>query len=285
MPLLVPASPSCAWRSLAAARLRTRSWGAGLFGLSMIGLGRLDLAGRDPRPRLDLGGGRALFEPALHAGRRGVLIPLILAYTAWSYWVFRGKVGEEGYHVRLLVQDFGFVVAAIDGPVHGDRRSASASPDELREEFRKAWDEQDTITPMVTDWRAVLDYLCRLPEVDPDAVGYYGISMGTAYGLPLVAAESRISRAVLGMWGLSRKHSDRLLADAGRIRCPLLFLQQWHDERFTREDQARLFDAFGSEDRRMYVYPGGHRDPDATRLADIAHFLTAGLAPGQRSGP
>ena len=27
-----------------------------------------------------------------------VLIPVILAYTAWSYWVFRGKVGEEGYH-------------------------------------------------------------------------------------------------------------------------------------------------------------------------------------------
>ncbi|WP_207100247.1 cytochrome d ubiquinol oxidase subunit II [Paracoccus shandongensis] len=27
-----------------------------------------------------------------------VLIPLILAYTAWSYWVFRGKAGHEGYH-------------------------------------------------------------------------------------------------------------------------------------------------------------------------------------------
>ncbi|MFN3389448.1 MAG: cytochrome d ubiquinol oxidase subunit II [Allosphingosinicella sp.] len=27
-----------------------------------------------------------------------VLIPLILAYTVFSYWVFRGKVGEEGYH-------------------------------------------------------------------------------------------------------------------------------------------------------------------------------------------
>ena len=25
------------------------------------------------------------------------LIPIILAYTAWAYWVFRGKVGE-GYH-------------------------------------------------------------------------------------------------------------------------------------------------------------------------------------------
>ena len=27
-----------------------------------------------------------------------VVIPLILAYTAWSYWVFRGKVDDSGYH-------------------------------------------------------------------------------------------------------------------------------------------------------------------------------------------
>ena len=27
-----------------------------------------------------------------------VLVPIILVYTAWSYWVFRGKVGMEGYH-------------------------------------------------------------------------------------------------------------------------------------------------------------------------------------------
>jgi cytochrome d ubiquinol oxidase subunit II len=26
------------------------------------------------------------------------ILPLILGYTAWSYWVFRGKVGAEGYH-------------------------------------------------------------------------------------------------------------------------------------------------------------------------------------------
>jgi cytochrome d ubiquinol oxidase subunit II len=27
-----------------------------------------------------------------------VLIPIILAYTGYSYWVFRGKTGHEGYH-------------------------------------------------------------------------------------------------------------------------------------------------------------------------------------------
>ena len=29
----------------------------------------------------------------------GVLVPLILGYTAWAYWVFRGKVRHgSGYH-------------------------------------------------------------------------------------------------------------------------------------------------------------------------------------------
>jgi cytochrome bd ubiquinol oxidase subunit II len=28
-----------------------------------------------------------------------VLVPIIIAYSAYSYWVFRGKVsGTEGYH-------------------------------------------------------------------------------------------------------------------------------------------------------------------------------------------
>jgi cytochrome d ubiquinol oxidase subunit II len=27
-----------------------------------------------------------------------IMVPVILAYTAWAYWVFRGKVGSEGYH-------------------------------------------------------------------------------------------------------------------------------------------------------------------------------------------
>ena len=28
----------------------------------------------------------------------GAILPLILIYTAWAYWVFRGKVAAEGYH-------------------------------------------------------------------------------------------------------------------------------------------------------------------------------------------
>ncbi len=28
----------------------------------------------------------------------GLTMPLILGYTGWAYWVFRGKVGKDGYH-------------------------------------------------------------------------------------------------------------------------------------------------------------------------------------------
>ncbi|MGJ3649943.1 cytochrome d ubiquinol oxidase subunit II [Sphingomonas sp. GlSt437] len=27
-----------------------------------------------------------------------IILPVILTYTAWAYWVFRGKVGTQGYH-------------------------------------------------------------------------------------------------------------------------------------------------------------------------------------------
>jgi len=27
-----------------------------------------------------------------------IIMPVILAYTGWAYWVFRGKVGAHGYH-------------------------------------------------------------------------------------------------------------------------------------------------------------------------------------------
>jgi cytochrome d ubiquinol oxidase subunit II len=27
-----------------------------------------------------------------------VIMPVIIAYTGWAYWVFRGKAGTHGYH-------------------------------------------------------------------------------------------------------------------------------------------------------------------------------------------
>ncbi|HUH77178.1 MAG TPA: cytochrome d ubiquinol oxidase subunit II [Devosia sp.] len=73
-------------------------WALSLFGLCILGLGisiwpdvipaRVTIweAAAPPRSQIFMLVGAA------------VLVPVILAYTTWAYWVFRGKVGSEGYH-------------------------------------------------------------------------------------------------------------------------------------------------------------------------------------------
>jgi cytochrome d ubiquinol oxidase subunit II len=69
-----------------------------LFGLGMIGIGVTIWPYVVP-------GALTIWEAATSARSQwfmlvGVIltVPLILGYTGWSYWVFRGKVGNEGYH-------------------------------------------------------------------------------------------------------------------------------------------------------------------------------------------
>jgi cytochrome d ubiquinol oxidase subunit II len=37
-------------------------------------------------------------EPAFMLAGARCMVPIILAYTGYAYWVFRGKTGHEGYH-------------------------------------------------------------------------------------------------------------------------------------------------------------------------------------------
>ncbi len=213
----------------------------------------------------------AFWTPAEGGGRK----PLVLVGH-----------GGSGHKKSSLVQDIalplvrkhGYAVAAIDGPVHGARRAAFAEGLPVRDEFLALWTAGGSVDPMIADWRAALDALCGLPEVDASAIGWKGISMGTAYGLPLVAAEPRIRAAVLGMWGLSYPNSGRLAEDAPKVGCAVLFQQKWDDELFTRESQIELFDRLGSTDKRLKVYMGGHKNPEGEQLQDILDFLVARLS-------
>ena len=99
MPLLVAAAALLLWRSLR----RDTDWHPFLWSLSLFLLSMIGLAisiWPDVIP-----GRVSIWEAAAPESSQifmlvgaGVLIPIILAYTGWAYWVFRGKVGEEGYH-------------------------------------------------------------------------------------------------------------------------------------------------------------------------------------------
>ncbi|WP_332812342.1 cytochrome d ubiquinol oxidase subunit II [Sphingomonas sp.] len=99
MPLLVVLTALAAWRSLGrGADAAPFLWALGLFALSFVGLGISIWPDVIPG-RVSIWQAAAPYQSQLFLLiGAAALIPLILAYTAWSYWVFRGKVGEQGYH-------------------------------------------------------------------------------------------------------------------------------------------------------------------------------------------
>lgn len=135
----------------------------------------------------------------------------------------------------------GFHVAVIDAPGHGDRPRTAHDEQDIAE-LRKA-QATGTQGPVVVrynarlaelavpEWQATLDALQELPEIGTDGpVGYFGLTLGTAIGVPLVAAEPRITAAVFGlMW------PDAVAEAAQQITVPVEYDIQWDDEIIPRE--------------------------------------------------
>ena len=176
---------------------------------------------------------------------------------------------------RRYVREHGCAAAAIDGPWHGDRRRS-------RDSERPAI-TAGVVAEMVADWTATLDALAALPEIDGSRVAYGGVSMGTLFGIPLIAAEPRIRGSVLGLCGLrgapgeQAHRSDWLAVDAPKVRCPTLFLVQWDDELFPREAAFALFDLLGATDKRLHAHPGRHAEAPEHTKAMAARFLASRL--------
>ena len=185
---------------------------------------------------------------------------------------------------RTLVRHHGMAAVAIDGPVHGDRRPGGEADGSLvMLEFGQRWADDPGITDdMVEDWRAVMGAVQSLDEVGRGRVGYWGLSMGTILGVPLVAAEPAISVAVLGLWGLTGPTKERLASDAATVSCPVLFLVQWDDALCPRQRCFELFDALGTTDKRLHANPGAHSAIPPEEFLDTAQFLADHLVPAEQ---
>jgi len=195
-----------------------------------------------------------------------------------------GSSKAEGYVVALarrLVRHHGFAAAAIDGPVHGDRRADGGANGALAFlEFSQLWAGEPTMTDeMVADWQLTIDHLHALEEVGAGPTGWWGLSMGTILGLPVVAADRRIEVAVLGLMGLTGPTRERIAKDAPAVSCPVLFLVQRGDELFPLDTSLELFDALGSADKRLHLNLGHHGDVPLEEFDASEAFLARHLAP------
>ncbi|MDP4005986.1 cytochrome d ubiquinol oxidase subunit II [Methylobacterium sp. NEAU K] len=99
VPLLVALAAYALWRTLrGGAERRPFLIALGLFALSFVGLGISIFPDVVP-------GRITIWQAAAPEASQvfmlvgaSILIPVILIYTAYSYWVFRGKVDAHGYH-------------------------------------------------------------------------------------------------------------------------------------------------------------------------------------------
>jgi dienelactone hydrolase len=174
----------------------------------------------------------------------------------------------------------GCAVAAIDLPYHGERTPPGEVGMSARERRARlglsAWRERNACATMqaVADWQAAIDAAQALPEVGHGRVGYFGLSLGTRCGLPLAAAESRLTAAVLGLFGYAGPAGPPGVAEAARqVTIPVLFLVQWDDELYPRSDGFALFDLLASERKTLHANPGGHLDVPRSEFAAAMGFL------------
>jgi pimeloyl-ACP methyl ester carboxylesterase len=163
------------------------------------------------------------------------------------------------------VTSCGFAVAAIDAPGHGDRQRTEQ--DErftavLRERIAAGEPVGSHVarynaalaTRAVPEWQFVLDALQKLDHVGAGGpVGYWGVALGSAIGIPFVAAEPRIAAAVFGVIG-----HEILTEAAAQVTVPVEFLLQWDDELVPRDSGLALFDALGSREKALHANSGRH---------------------------
>jgi len=185
---------------------------------------------------------------------------------------------------RRYVTGLGYAVAAIDAPGWGERPTpAEYEPfnTEIEEIVAAGKSPGDAYARRgvvaaelaIPEWQATLDALTALDWIGGGRpVGYWGVSLGSAIGVPLVAAEPRISAAVLGLMGAAT-----LAEPAARITVPVEFHLQWDDEIVPRDEGLALFDAIGSAEKTLHANPGTHVQVPMFEVDSSAAFFARHL--------
>ena len=213
-----------------------------------------------------------LWTPADAPGPR----PLILLGHGGQHKRAPGMVARG----RRYAANCGFAAVSIDAPGHGDRPrtegderfvarlrelTAAGQPAGPHVARRNA----ELAAQAVPEWRSVLDALSGDDhQADGRPVGYWGVSLGTAIGLPLVAADPRISAAVFGCLG-----DETLTEAAAQVKVPVEFLLQWDDALVPRESGLALFDALASPEKSLHANSGDHMAVPRFELDSAERFF------------
>lgn len=219
-----------------------------------------------------------LWSPAGATGGRPLVL---LAHGGGQHKKAPGLLARAHRYVTAC----GFTVAAIDAPGHGGR-PRTGQDERFVAGMRERMAAGEPVYPdiarynaelaqrAIPEWQAVIGAVAELDGVGAGGpVGFWGVSLGTATGVPLAAAEPRITAAVFGLGG-----HETLAGPAARVTIPVQFLLQWDDEHVPRDSGLALFDAFASREKTLHANPGRHMEVPRFEVEDSAQFFARHLA-------
>jgi eukaryotic-like serine/threonine-protein kinase len=156
----------------------------------------------------------------------------------------------------LLKSGWALAVVAFDGAFERQwsaERKQSMSSADLWRLRRRHWRQELGRT---------IDYLATREDIDGRRLGWFGISLGAAVMLPLLAVEQRIGAAVLygGGVGGPLPASERTYNYLPRVTQPALILTGRWDIQFPLDEQQRLFELLGTpaDQKKQVLFEAGH---------------------------
>jgi len=166
------------------------------------------------------------------------------------------KKVEYIQQLAALLVGRGISALAIDGPGHGERRILENESENGLDQFPRMWHEGGGTDAAITDWAAALDFIEAEDGARP--TGWWGLSMGTMMGIPVVATDKRIKVALLGLMGGGGVNAADLIRLAPQVLCPVRFLLQCDDELIPMQEGLELFDKLGTRHKTLHANPGRH---------------------------
>ena len=173
--------------------------------------------------------------------------------------------------VEILAQEHNAMVVVPEIPLHGDRADLPYNTPDIVERWQQFW-VSGGIDLICQELNRVATFCEELFGQLP--IAYFGLSLGTQYGIPFLAQSQNIRSAALGLFGSKPAPKTPVMNKyAPAIRCPVYFVQKLDDEIHPAATTTHLYSILGSSEKFLDSTSGKHRETSIKSIREACKFM------------
>jgi class 3 adenylate cyclase/pimeloyl-ACP methyl ester carboxylesterase len=141
----------------------------------------------------------------------------------------------------------------------------------------------DVVSTAVKDLRRSVDYVSTRPDIDRNALAFYGQSLGAIAGVNALAQEPRLSLAIMesGFVAVAIAPEVNVINALPRVKVPTLLMSGEFDGVVPLPNARRFFNLIGAPagDKKHVVGSGGHFVPREVQIRETLDWLDSHYGP------